>query len=155
MTTKNQTHTKYRFTPSTTGKPNGYSVEQKKIKPRRCSQRGNLMNKKTADRQVSDIIPNGKGYNIARRLPTAKQFGVESIYLKQLDESTSKKFAMIRCNCCTRMVSGVIVTLGGIRDEIPLHMPCVSCGKWLGHLEEDNEDALAKMCLDCFKEETA
>ena len=125
--------------PSTPDFLTPYSVEENKI---------TLLKKQK-------LIPDSEGQNIARRLPTAKQFGVESIYLKQLDESTSKKFAMIRCNCCTRMVSGVIVTLGGIRDEIPLHMPCVSCGKWLGHLEEDNEDALAKMCLDCFKEETA
>ena len=102
---------------------------------------------------TSNLIPKGKGYNFAKMLPTAKQFGVESIYLKQLDESTPKKFAMIKCNCCTRMVPGVIVTLGGICDEIPLHMPCVSCGRWLGHLEEDNEDFLEKRCLDCFKEE--
>ena len=102
---------------------------------------------------TSNLIPKGEGYNIAKRLPTAKQFGVESIYLKQIDESTPKRFAMISCNCCTRMVPGVIVTIGGIRDEIPLHMPCVSCGRWLGHLEEDNEDFLEKRCLDCFKEE--
>jgi hypothetical protein len=102
---------------------------------------------------TSNLIPKGKGYNFAKMLPTTKKFGAESIYLKQLDESTPKKFAMIKCNCCTRMVPGVIVSFGGFQDEIPLHMPCTSCGGWLGHLEEDNKDTLAGMCLDCFKEE--
>lgn len=102
---------------------------------------------------TSNLIPKGKGYNFAKMLPTAKQFGVESIYLKQIDESTPKRFAMISCNCCTRMVPGVIVTIGGIRDEIPLHMPCLSCGRWLGHLEEDSKDVLDRMCLDCFEDE--
>ena len=148
MTTQN-----HQFTPTTPGKLNRYRVEQKKIITDEASIAEiiklifyYLMNKKTADRQVSKLIPKGEGYNIANRLPTAKKFG---------DESTPKKFAMIKCNCCTRMVPGVIVTLGGIRDEIPLHMPCLSCGRWLGHLEEDHGDVLEKMCLDCFKEETS
>ncbi len=102
---------------------------------------------------TSNLIPKGKGYNIAKMLPTAKKFGVKSIYLKQLDESQYKQFAMISCNCCTRMVPGVIVTLGGIRDEIPLYIPCTSCGRWLSHLEEDSKDVLDRMCLDCFEEE--
>ena len=64
------------------------------------------------------------------------------------------KTTMVQCSCCTRMVPGVIVDTGGVKDSIPLHMPCNTCEKWLGHLEVDNLKILDGMCLECFTEET-
>ena len=34
------------------------------------------------------------------------------------------------------------------------HMPCITCGKWLGYFEVDNLKILDGMCLVCFTEET-
>ncbi|MBT4973191.1 MAG: hypothetical protein HOM82_02960 [Thaumarchaeota archaeon] len=39
-------------------------------------------------------------------------------------------------------------------ENIPLHMPCVSCEKKLSHIEEDSMDVLGRMCIECFEEMT-
>ena len=63
------------------------------------------------------------------------------------------KYAMIQCNCCTRLVPGKIIMWSDNPEKVPLHMPCKKCGKALSHAEEDNNDILEKMCMGCFQEE--
>ncbi|MDC0450681.1 hypothetical protein OAL59_01945 [Nitrosopumilus sp.] len=60
---------------------------------------------------------------------------------------------MVKCACCSRRVPGIIVETGGVKDPIPLHMPCRVCEKWIGHLELENHQVLDGMCLECFEEE--
>jgi hypothetical protein len=100
--------------------------------------------------QISKLIPKSKGYNIAEYYKNSSKKG---LFLKYAKESGNKP-TMIKCKCCSRMVPGVIVETGGIKDPIPLHMPCKICDKWLGHLEVDNLKELRGMCLECFEEET-
>jgi hypothetical protein len=64
------------------------------------------------------------------------------------------KFAMVKCNCCTRLVPGKIIMWADKPENIPLHMPCVSCEKKLSHIEEDSMDVLGRMCIECFEEMT-
>ena len=101
--------------------------------------------------RVSNLIPKGKGQNIAEFYKNGSK--TEGIFSRQAREESKKKHSMIKCNCCSRLVPGVIIETGGVRDEIPLHMPCRSCEKWMGHLEVDNLDVLDGMCEECFKEE--
>jgi len=104
--------------------------------------------------QISKLIPKGKGYNIANYYKNSeKTKGLFARYAKQAMEK-GVKATMVQCKCCTRLVPGVIVETGGIKDPIPLHMPCKICDKWLGHLEVDNLKELRGMCLECFEEET-
>ena len=102
--------------------------------------------------QISKLIPKGKGYNIAKFYKN-DEIGLFARYAKKA-MTNGTKTSMIQCKCCTRLVPGVIVTTGGVCDPIPLHMPCITCGKWLGHLEVDNLKILDGMCLVCFVEET-
>jgi len=104
--------------------------------------------------QISKLIPKGKGYNIATYYKNGgKTKGLFARYAKQAMEE-GVKATMVQCKCCTRLVPGVIVDTGGVKDPIPLHMPCNTCDKWLGHSEEDNLKLLDGMCLECFVEET-
>lgn len=77
---------------------------------------------------------------------------IEGLFAKYAKEG-GNKHTMVKCNCCSTLVPGVIVETGGVRDPIPLHMPCRACEKWLGHLEVDNLKVLDGMCLECFTEE--
>ena len=63
------------------------------------------------------------------------------------------KYAMIQCNCCTRMVHEKITMWPDDPEIEVLHMPCSKCGHALSHEEEDNKDILEKMCLECFQDE--
>jgi hypothetical protein len=99
--------------------------------------------------QISKLIPKGKGYNIAEFYKNNSEKG---LFLKYAKESGINP-SMIKCKCCSRMVLGVIVETGSVKDPIPLHMPCRICDKWLGHLEVDNLKELKGMCLECFEEE--
>jgi len=63
------------------------------------------------------------------------------------------KYAMIQCNCCTRMVPGKITMWPDYPEEEVLYMPCRKCGNALSHEEEDNQGILEKMCFECFQEE--
>ena len=100
---------------------------------------------------VSNLIPKGKGQNIAEFYKNGTR--TEGIFSKQAREESKKKHSMIKCDCCSRLVPGVIIETGGVRDEIPLHMPCRVCEKWLAHVEEDNHSEMGGMCFECFKEE--
>jgi hypothetical protein len=103
--------------------------------------------------QISKLIPKGKGYNIAEFYKNGGK--KEGLFARSAKEALEQgaKTTMIQCTCCTRQVLGVIVETGGVKDPIPLHMPCNTCGKWLGHLEVDNLKNLDGMCLECFTEE--
>ena len=104
--------------------------------------------------QISKLIPKGKGHNIANYYKNdRKSKGLFVRYAKQAMED-GVKTTMVECKCCARLVPGVVVETGGVKDPIPLHMPCNTCEKWLGHLEEDNLKLLDGMCLECFVEET-
>jgi hypothetical protein len=100
--------------------------------------------------QVSKLIPKGKGYNIAEFYKNGKSS--EGIFTKYAQEG-GHKHTMMQCNCCTQMVPAVIVETGGVKDIIPLHMPCRVCDKWTSHLELENHQVLDGMCLECFTEE--
>jgi hypothetical protein len=99
--------------------------------------------------QISKLIPKGEGYNIAEHY---KNNSKKELFLKYAKESRIKH-TRIKCKCCSEMVLGLIVETGGVKDPIPLHMPCRMCDKWLGHLEVDNLKELKCMCLECFEEE--
>ena len=104
--------------------------------------------------QISKLIPEGKGQNIAEFYKNGGK--TEGLFARDAKEAIKSgvKTTMMQCKCCTRQILGVVVVTGGIPDPIPLHMPCNTCGKWLGHLEEDNLKILDGMCLECFREET-
>ena len=99
--------------------------------------------------QISKLIPKGEGYNIAEHYKNNSKKG---LFLKYAKES-GIKHTRIKCKCCSEMVLGLIVETGGVKDPIPLHMPCRMCDKWLGHLEVDNLKELKGMCRECFEEE--
>lgn len=63
------------------------------------------------------------------------------------------EFGLVPCTCCNRLVRGKIIHWPDDVEKIPMNMPCKSCGKWLGHHEEVNQDVLGEMCIECFKEE--
>ena len=100
---------------------------------------------------VSNLIPKGKGQNIAEFYKNGSHS--VGLYAKYAKTESNKKYSMIKCNCCSKLVPGVIIDYGGFKDEIPLHMPCRVCEKWLGHLEENNHQELDGMCIECFTEE--
>ena len=100
--------------------------------------------------RVSKLIPKGKGYNIAElNKDGSKTGGLFARYAKE----GGHKHSMVKCACCSRLVPGIIVETGGVKDPIPLHMPCRVCEKWIGHLELENHQVLDGMCLECFEEE--
>jgi hypothetical protein len=102
---------------------------------------------------VSNLIPKSEGHNIAEFYKNnGKTKGLFARYAKEA-LADGEKATMIKCKCCTRLVPGVIVETGEVKDPIPLHMPCNTCEKWLGHLEVDNLKLLDGMCLECFSEE--
>ena len=105
--------------------------------------------------KVSNLIPKGKGQNIAEFYKNGKSS--EGIFVRYAKEG-GHKHSMIKCACCSRLVPGVIVETGEVagvpvKDPIPLHMPCRVCDKWIGHVELDNHQVLDGMCLECFEEE--
>ena len=127
--------------------------------------------------RVSNLIPKGKGQNIAEFYKNGKSS--EGIFVRYAKEG-GHKHSMIKCACCSRLVPGVIVEsyihecppLNGIickiskgefipsgdpkrpsKDPIPQHMPCRACDKWIGHAELENHQVLDRMCLECFEEE--
>ena len=71
--------------------------------------------------QISKLIPKGKGYNIATFYKN-DETGLFAKYAKEA-MANGEKTTLIHCNCCTRLVPGVIIQTGGINDIIPLHMP--------------------------------
>jgi hypothetical protein len=100
--------------------------------------------------RVSNLIPKGKGQNIAEFYKNGKSsVGIFAKYAKE----GGHKHSMVKCACCNMLVPGIIVDTGGIKDPIPLHMPCRACDKWIGHLELENYQVLDGMCLECFEEE--
>ena len=100
--------------------------------------------------RVSKLIPQGKGQNIAEFYKNgAKTEGLFARYAKE----GANKHTMVKCACCSKLVPGIIVETGGVKDPIPLHMPCRVCEKWIGHLELENHQVLDGMCLECFEEE--
>lgn len=62
-------------------------------------------------------------------------------------------FNEVPCTCCHRQVPGKIIRWPRKDEKIVLHMPCSNCERWLGHLEQDNREALKGMCLECLEEE--
>ncbi len=97
-------------------------------------------------------IPMGKGQNIAN-LKLAKK---EEIQEQAMRSFLTQKYALIKCNCCTKMVPGLIVKYdvdGKNTDQVPIHTACESCGMFISHLEESRK--LEGMCLDCFADENA
>ena len=103
---------------------------------------------------VSNLIPKSEGHNIAEFYKNnGKTKGLFARDAKEAIKSGAKT-TMMQCTCCTRQILGVVVVTGGVADTIPLHMPCNTCEKWLGHLEVDNLKILDGMCLECFTEET-
>ena len=104
--------------------------------------------------KISNLIPIGKGQNIAKYYKNGeKTKGLFARYAEEAIKSGVKTTTM-QCTCCTRQILAVVVKTGEMVDTIPLHMPCNTCGKWLGHLEVDNLKILDGMCLECFREET-
>ena len=103
--------------------------------------------------QVSKLIPKGKGYNIAEFYKNGKSS--VGLFIRYAKEALANgvKSTMIQRIFGTGQVLGVIVETGGIRDPITLYMPCKTCDKWLGDLEEDNLKILDGMCIECFTEE--
>ena len=102
---------------------------------------------------VSNLIPKSEGHNIAEFYKNnGKTKGLFARYAKEA-MAHGVKSSRVQCKCCARLVTGVIVETGGVKDPIPLHMPCNTCEKWLGHLEEENLKILDGMCLECFTEE--
>ena len=100
---------------------------------------------------VSNLIPKGKGHNIAKFYKNGESS--EGIFARYAQEG-GHKHTMVQCNCCTKMVPAVVIQHNADeKDTIPLHMPCSACGKWIGHLELENHQALDGMCLECFEEE--
>ena len=71
----------------------------------------------------------------------------------------SKKYGQMQCTCCDRLIPCEVFQYHSNSndptnvDRVPLHLPCVYCDKWLGHLESDNIDVLSGLCLQCFCEE--
>ena len=64
---------------------------------------------------VSNLIPEGKGQNIAEFYKNGTR--TEGIFSKQAREESKKKHSMIKCDCCSRLVPGVIIETGGVRDD--------------------------------------
>ncbi len=100
--------------------------------------------------RVSKLIPKGKGYNIAEFYKNGSK--TEGLFVRYAKEGANK-YTMVKCACCSKLVPGIIVETGGVKDPIPLHMPCRVCEKWIGHLELENHQVLDGMCLECFEEE--
>ena len=100
--------------------------------------------------RVSKLIPKGKGQNIAEFYKNGSK--TEGLFARYAKEGRHKH-SMVKCTCCHKLVPGVIIETGGVKDPVPLHMPCRACDKWLGHLELENHQILDGMCLDCFEEE--
>ena len=75
----------------------------------------------------------------------------EGLFARYAKEA-GNKHTMVKCHCCSKLVPGVIVETGEVRDPIPLHMPCRVCEKWLGHEEQEKHKQLDGMCQECFKE---
>ena len=100
--------------------------------------------------RVSKLIPKGKGYNIAEFYQNGSK--TEGLFARYAKEGRHKH-SMVKCTCCKKLVPGVIIETGGVKDQVPLHMPCRACDKWLGHLELENHQVLDGMCLECFEEE--
>ena len=103
--------------------------------------------------QISKLIPEGKGQNIAEFYKNGGK--TEGLFARDAKEAVKAgvKTTMMQCKCCTRQILGVIVVTGGVPDPIPLHMPCRVCDKWIGHVELENHQVLDRMCLECFEEE--
>jgi hypothetical protein len=77
----------------------------------------------------------------------------EGIFTRYAKEG-GHRHTMMQCNCCATMVPGVVIQHNADeKDTIPLHMPCSTCGKWIGHLELENHQVLDGMCLGCFEED--
>ena len=104
--------------------------------------------------RVSKLIPKGKGQNIAEFYKNGGK--TKGLFARDAQEAIKSgiKTTTMQCTCCTRQILAVVVVTGGVADTIPLHMPCNTCEKWLGHLEVDNLKILDGMCLECFREET-
>ena len=100
--------------------------------------------------RVSKLIPKGKGQNIAEFYKNGSK--TEGLFARYAKEG-GHKHSMVKCACCHKLVPGVIIETGGVKDQVPLHMPCRACDKWLGHLELENHQVLDGMCLECFEEE--
>ena len=98
---------------------------------------------------VSNLIPEGKGYNIVQKYFPAEKSAL-GLYAKYAQQASPKKYATIQSFCSTRVVPAVVIQYNADeKDAIPLYMPCSACSKWLGELEQDNS---SKMCLECFAE---